>query len=159
MSYKRRRKSGNRLIKSKKTSVDGIKFQSRLESRMYSLLKGSGLDFTYEVEKFIVVEPFKFKNESYERQSNGKGEMIDRGSGKSVRKIEYTPDFVITIDESKYIIECKGFRTAEFNMRYKLFKQYIQDNKLNYHLYMPHTQKECLEVLQIIKSKIKNERQ
>jgi len=155
VSYKRRNKSDRRLIKSKKQTVDGIKFKSRLEGHMYKILKKSGVKFTYEQEKFVVVSGFKFKNESYERQSNGKGDMVDRGSGKSVRKIEYTPDFVITIGETKFIIETKGFRTSEFNMRYKLFKKYILENKLDYHLYMPHTQKECDKVLLIILSKLK----
>ncbi len=158
MSYKKRRKSGNRLIKSKKTSIDGVEFKSRLEGNMYKLLKESGLSFEYEKEKFTIVTGFKFVNDSYERNANGKGEVVQKGGGKSVKKIEYTPDFVITINETKYIIETKGFRTSEFNMRYKLFKRYIKDNDLDYHLYMPHTKTECVKVLQIIKSKI-NERQ
>ncbi len=154
MSYKRRRKSGNRLIKSKKTTIDGIKFQSRLESSMYKLLKESGLPFEYEKETFTVVGSFKFDNDSYERNANGKGDVKQKGGGKVVREMKYTPDFIVPIGKTKYIIETKGFKTSEFNMRYKLFKKYITDNKLDYHLYMPHTKTECAKVLQIIKSKI-----
>lgn len=154
MSYKRRRKLGNKLIKSKKTTIDGIDFESRLEGGMYKLLKASGLEFEYEGETFEISSSFRFDNDSFERKTDGKGDMIQRGGGKVVQKMKYTPDFIITVGKTKYIIETKGHRTGEFNMRYKLFKKYINDNKLDYHLYMPHTKTECTKVLQIIKSKI-----
>jgi hypothetical protein len=152
MSYKRR--TGKKLFNAKATTIDGVKMKSRLESSMYSLLKDSGLEFYYEKETFVIVDPFRFENESYERKANNKGEMIDRGN-KKIQPIKYTPDFTIDNDDVKYIIETKGFRTETFNMRYKLFKKYITDEGLNYKLYSPHTQKECQEVMRLILESIK----
>ena len=155
MSYKRKRKGvGKKLFNSKATTIDGVKMKSRLEGAMYSLLKDSGLEFYYEKETFVIVDPFRFENESYERKANNKGEMIDRGN-KKIQPIKYTPDFTIDNDDVKYIIETKGFRTETFNMRYKLFKKYITDEGLNYKLYSPHTQKECQEVMRLILESIK----
>ena len=74
MSYKRKRKGvGKKLFNSKATTIDGVKMRSRLEAFMYSLLKDSGLEFYYEKETFIIVDPFRFENESYERKANNKG--------------------------------------------------------------------------------------
>ena len=155
MSYKRKRKGvGKKLFNSKSTTIDGVKMKSRLEGAMYSLLKDSGLEFYYEKETFVIVDPFKFDNESYERKANNKGEMINRGN-KKIQPIKYTPDFTVDNDDVKYIIETKGFRTETFNMRYKLFKKYITDEGLNYKLYSPHTQKECQEVMRLILESIK----
>ena len=152
MSYKRR--TGKKLYKAKKITIDGVNMKSHLEGAMYSLLKDSGLEFYYEKETFVIVDPFKFDNESYERKANNKGEMINRGN-KKIQPIKYTPDFTIDNDDVKYIIETKGFRTETFNMRYKLFKKYITDEGLNYKLYSPHTQKECQEVMRLILESIK----
>lgn len=158
MSWKKRnksRKTDRRLIKSKKTTIDGVEMKSRLEGAMMLLLKSSGLDFSYESQSFIISDAFNFDNISFERKANGKGDMIDRG-GKKVQNISYTPDFVIPHFEVTYIIECKGLRTESFNMRYKLFKKHITDNNLNYKLYMPHTQKECKVVMDLILTDISN---
>ena len=152
MSYKRR--TGKKLYKAKKITIDGVNMKSHLEGAMYSLLKDSGLEFYYEKETFVIVDPFKFDNESYERKANNKGEMINRGN-KKIQPIKYTPDFTVDNDDVKYIIETKGFRTETFNMRYKLFKKYITDEGLNYKLYSPHTQKECQEVMRLILESIK----
>lgn len=144
-----RKRTGKKLFKSKATTIDGVKMKSRLESSMYKLLKDSGLEFHYEKETFVIVSPFKFENDSFERKANSKGDMIDRGN-KKIQPIKYTPDFIVDKNNVKYVIETKGFRTETFNMRYKLFKKYITDEGLNYKLYSPHTQKECQEVMRLI---------
>lgn len=149
-----RKRTGKKLFNSKSTTIDGVKMKSRLEACMFKLLKDSGLEFYYEKETFVIVNSFRFMNDSYERKANNKGEMIDRGN-KKIQPIKYTPDFIVDVDDVKYIIETKGFRTETFNMRYKLFKKYITDEGLNYKLYSPHTQKECQEVMRLILEDIK----
>ena len=46
---------------------------------MYIALKKSKIYALYEGATFVLQEDFKFNVDSYERQSNGKGEMVNRG--------------------------------------------------------------------------------
>ena len=96
-------------------------------------------------------EGFEFDVQSYERQSNGKGEFKNRGN-KKILPIKYTPDFV----SSSFIIECKGRANESFPMRWKLFKNYVKVNLPRVTLYKPQNQKECDTVIELItKNKIK----
>ena len=142
----RRKKRGP--VRAKKVTFDGIKFASGLEKYMYQALKKAKLKAKYEGETYIVQEGFEFKNKSYERQSNGKGEMVNRGS-KKVLPIKYTPDFI----SDSFIIECKGRANESFPIRWKMFKKYVNKNLKHVTLYKPQNQKECDEVIKLILTK------
>jgi hypothetical protein len=137
-------------VRSKKVTFDGIKFASGLEKYMYQALKQAKIKNEYEGKTYIIQEGFEFKNESYERQSNGKGELVNRGS-KKVLPIKYTPDFI----SDSFIIECKGRANETFPLRWKMFKKYVKDNLKHVTLYKPQNQKECDKVIELIKNKIK----
>ena len=147
MRRKFKRKRGP--VRAKKVTFDGIKFASGLEKYMYQALKNAKIKAEYEGKTYIVQEGFEFKNESYERQSNGKGELVNRGS-KKVLPIKYTPDFV----SSSFIIECKGRANESFPLRWKMFKKYANKHLKRVTLYKPQNQKECDEVIELI---VKNE--
>jgi hypothetical protein len=149
----RKKGSGKKLINAKEQVVDGIKLKSRLEAYMFVALKKAGIPFSYEEVSFVVLDSFVFKNESFERKSNGTGDLIDRGLNKKVLEIKYTPDFV----GDGFIIETKGLRTESFNLRFKMFKKYLNDNNFKYSLYMPQTQTECDKVIQLILNKTNND--
>ena len=136
-------------VRAKKVTFDGIKFASGLEKYMYQALKNAKIKAEYEGKTYIVQEGFEFKNKSYERQSNGKGELVNRGS-KKVLPIKYTPDFV----SSSFIIECKGRANESFPLRWKMFKKYANKHLKRVTLYKPQNQKECDEVIELI---VKNE--
>ena len=146
--YKRKKKRGP--VRAKKVTFDGIKFASGLEKYMYQALKKANIYAEYEGMTFTVQEGSEFKNESYERQSNGKGEMVNRGS-KKVLPIKYTPDFI----SPSFIIECKGRANESFPMRWKMFKKFVKDNLKHVTLYKPQNQKECDEVIKLITKKSK----
>ena len=146
MKWKIRRKRGP--VVSKKVTFDGIKFASGLEKYMYVALKNAKIKSKYEGKTYVLQEGFKFENKSYERQSNGKGEMVNRGS-KKVLPIKYTPDFV----SRSFIIECKGRANESFPIRWKMFKNYVKDNLKHVTLYKPQNQKECDEVIKLITKK------
>ena len=93
-----------------------------------------------------------FDNESYERQANGKGDLVNRG-GKKILGIRYTPDFI----GEEFIIECKGRANDTFPMRWKLFKKLVKDKLPHVTLYKPQNQKECDKVVELILKK-RNER-
>ena len=147
---KRKYKKKRGPVRAKKVTFDGIKFASGLEKYMYVALKNAKIYAEYEGMTFTVQEGFEFKNESYERQSNGKGELVNRGS-KKVLPIKYTPDFV----SDSFIIECKGRANESFPMRWKMFKKYVKENLPRVILYKPQNQKECDKVIELI---IKNKR-
>ena len=151
MRKKYRRKRGP--VVSKKTTYDGINFASGLEKLMYRALKKAKLKARYEGETYVIQEGFMFNNESYERQSNGKGEVVNRGC-KKILPIRYTPDFI----SDSFIIECKGRANESFPMRWKLFKKYVNTNMKHVTLYKPQNQKECDEVIKLIIKKSKNEK-
>jgi hypothetical protein len=80
MKKKFKRKRGP--VRAKKVTYDGIQFASGLERYMYQTLKKAKIHADYEGCTFILQEGFMFDNKSYERQSNGKGEMLNRGCKK-----------------------------------------------------------------------------
>jgi len=145
MKKKFKRKRGP--VRAKKVTYDGIQFASGLERYMYQTLKKAKIHADYEGCTFILQEGFMFNNKSYERQSNGKGEMLNRGC-KKILPIKYTPDFV----GSNFIIECKGRANESFPIRWKMFKKYVNHKMKHVTLYKPQNQKECDEVINLIKN-------
>ena len=82
---------------SKKTTIDGIAFDSKDEAKYYEVLKikkSKGEIYNFELQpKFILIEGFK------------KG-------GKTYRQITYTPDFLIYhIDGTEELVDVKGMMT------------------------------------------------
>ena len=91
MKKKIKRKKGP--VRSKKVTFDGITFASGLEKYMYTALKKAKIKSEYEGRTYELQESFMFDVDSYERQGNGKGDMVNRGR-KKILNIKYTPDFI-----------------------------------------------------------------
>ena len=137
-------------VVSKKVTYDGIQFASGLEEYMYRALKRAGIHAVYEGATFVLQEDFIFNVDSYERQANGKGQMVNRGQ-KKIQNIKYTPDFV----SDSFIIECKGRANESFPIRWKMFKKHVKEYHSHVTLYKPQNQKECDLVINLIINKIK----
>ena len=150
MKRKIRRKKGP--VRANKVIFDGIQFASGLEKYMYIALKKAKIKSKYEGQTYIIQEGFEFNNKSYERQANGKGQMVNRGS-KKILPIKYTPDFI----SDSFIIECKGRANESFPMRWKMFKKYVNHKMKHVTLYKPQNQKECDKVVELIIKKMKDE--
>jgi len=148
-----KRKSGKRgPVRAKKVSYDGIDFASGLEKYMYIALQKAKIKTKYEGETFVLLNGFHFENEVYERQANSKGDYKNRGC-KRILPIKYTPDFI----GEDFIIETKGRANESFPLRWKMFKKYIAENKLEpFTLYKPQNQKDCDETIRIILEKRKS---
>jgi len=145
---KRSKKKGP--VVAKKVMYNGITFASGLEKFMYKSLKDAKIDFRYADESFELLPSFNFNNECYERQSNGKGDFINRGS-KKVLNIKYTPDFI----GEDFIIETKGRANESFPLRWKMFKylMHLMNDKRT--LYKPQNQDQCLKTVRLILEKRK----
>ena len=137
-------------VVSKKVIYDGITFASGLEKHMYKLLKENKIKFKYEAKSYELIPSFSFNNDCYERQSNGKGDFVNRGN-KKILNLKYTPDF----EGEDFIIETKGRANESFPLRWKIFKLYMKENNDNRVLYKPQTQSECQEVIKLILEKRK----
>ena len=151
MRKKYKRKKGP--VRAKKVSFDGIQFASGLEKYMYQALKKAKIKSEYEGQTYELQEGFMFDVDSYERQGNGKGDMVNRGR-KKILNIKYTPDFI----SDSFIIECKGRANESFPIRWKMFKKYVKERIPHVTLYKPQNQKECDKVIELILTKIKEER-
>ena len=151
MKKKFKRKRGP--VRAKKVSFDGITFASGLEKYMYQALKKAKIHSIYEGATFVLQKDFVFDVDSYERQANGKGDMVNRGQ-KKIQNIKYTPDFV----SDSFIIECKGRANESFPIRWKMFKKYVKENLPHVTLYKPQNQKECDKVVELIIKKRKDEK-
>ncbi len=147
---KRRIKRKKGPVRSKKVTFDGIKFASGLEKYMYIALKKAKIYAEYEGMTFTLQDAFMFDVDSFERQANGKGDMVNRGQ-KKIQNIKYTPDFV----SPSFIIECKGRANESFPLRWKMFKKFIKNDMPHVTLYKPQNQKECDKVIELITNKNK----
>ena len=100
--YFKQNKYGN-----KKTVVDGIKFDSKLEAEYYQLLKfkkaqGHIQDFKLQ-PRYTLQETFK-------------------RDGKTYRSITYVADFeIMQNDGSVVVVDCKGVMTDVFKIKAKIF--------------------------------------
>jgi len=150
MARKFKRKKRGPVV-AKKVMYNGITFASGLEKYMYIALCKAKIKAKYEGETYTVFEGFEFDNDSFEKQSNGKGEFVNRGC-KKILPIRYTPDFIA----DDFIIECKGRANESFPIRWKMFKKYVKDNLPNVTLYKPQNQKDCDKVVELIINKRKN---
>ena len=125
-------------VVSKKVIYNGVTLASGLEKHMYKSLLDAKIDFDYEGEVFELLPSFHFENDCIERQSNSKGEYINRGN-KKVLNIKYTPDFV----GYDFIIETKGRANDSFPLRWKMFKYLMTIKNDKRTLYKPQSQREC----------------
>jgi len=131
----RPKRKGRQHVKSKKTIVDGIKFQSGLEAYTYRKLKEAGIPAEYEERQFVLIEGFMPNSDSWEFKYK---KFVPRC--KKVAPITYKPDF--TCPNMSWVIECKGRANELFPMHWKLFKRHLKMTDQTPELYMPHSQKD-----------------
>lgn len=99
-----------------KTTVDGIRFDSKVEANAYLTLKallamGQIADLKLQ-PRFLLQEAFR------------------DGSGKTHRQIEYRGDFEFQRGEEHVVVEVKGFATEAWRIKEKLFRFKYPEIKL-----------------------------
>jgi len=136
MAYRRRKTTKTKektesqkmgKIKHKRTEIDGIVFDSKMESRYYEKLKadkadGKILDFELQPE-FILQEKFIIVEGQVILGSDPEFNKIKRKTkAPTVQAIKYISDFKVTyLDGSVDIIDTKGQETADFKIKKKMF--------------------------------------
>ena len=129
----------NKKVKNSTPLVyNGIKFRSKLEVFCYKKLEEENISSQYEQNKYNLMDKFTFNGEEYPDVKT-----------KIIQPITYTPDFVI---RDNIIIECKGFKTDIFPIKWKLFKKHLNSKGFsNIYLFLPKNQKQVLESIERIK--------
>lgn len=100
--------------KNKKTEIDGIKFDSEMESHYYLYLlclqeKGEVIEFELQ-PTYVLQDGFTTKE------------------GKKMRPIQYKADFrVIYSDGHEEVVDVKGRMTAEFKLKKKMLLYRYRD--------------------------------
>ena len=95
-----KRKKGGNKFGAIKTTIDGIRFDSKIESKHYIQLRDS--DLVFEMQVTYTLQP-SFKHE-----------------GKLIRAIQMRPDFVVKTPYETYVLDSKGQLTPEFKLKAKL---------------------------------------
>ena len=139
------RRTGRKIVQSKKVTIDGIQFKSQLEGYMYTLLKEAGIPAEYEGKSYVTFDEFNLSTECFERATKKSKAMIDR---RKVTRVRYTPDFVGQNEE--WIIEVKGRANESFPLRWKLFKMMISKWTVTPLIFKPTNQADCRQVLEIL---------
>jgi len=92
--------------RNKKTTIDGILFDSKKEGNYYTKLKlmqNAGVIWNLELQKkFILQKGFSF-------------------NGKTIREISYYADFVYEDKDGLHVVDTKGYRTDVYKLKKKLF--------------------------------------
>lgn len=133
--------------KNKEKIYNDTKYRSVLEVTCAMELALNNIPFKYEPEEYILLDSGNYPGIIYEKKKI-KGKPTFTKSRGTIRKISYTPDFV----GDGWIIETKGFETAEFKLKWKLFQaELIKQGKI-VHLFKPTNKREITETIQIIKS-------
>lgn len=131
---RKRKSSKNKKVKNATpTSIDGIKFRSKLEAYMYEKLKEAKIYNEYEQNRFELIPAFTFL-------------------GKKIRAITYLPDFV----GKNFIIECKGFPNDSWPLREKLFKYKLFLTQDKRQFFVVHNHKEVDDCVTKLKSNESN---
>ena len=132
-------------IKHIKTIVDGITFDSKMESDFYAKLKEdkiNGLikDFELQPEfllqdKYIIVD-----GQVIEGSHPDFNKLKRRTKAETIRAIKYKGDFLITeLDDTQRVVDTKGQSTTEFEIKKKLFMFKYPNLKLDVLIYNKKT--------------------
>lgn len=151
----RKRKSvgeNKKVLNAKKKTFNGIEFRSSLELFTYKKLKEAGIKTKYEKHTFVIQEGFKTTNEVYTKRKEGNSFTFAK-KRNTILPITYTPDFVYLDGKKGFIIEVKGFATETFNIKWKMFLSFLEQNGYEVDLYIPRNQKNVEDMIEIIKNK------
>ena len=93
----------------KRTVIDGHEFPSKREAEYYllykSMLQSGEIESLQLQPQFELIPPFT------------------NWAGKKVRPTNYTADFLLTYPDGRLVvIEVKGYRTRDYQLRRKLFE-------------------------------------
>lgn len=141
----------NKKIKgAKKQIYNGIVFNSSLELFFYKEAIKEGLIIEYEPEKIVLLDSFKMNKLRHYIPAKDKTIQL---STDIIRAVTYMPDFRIRLGNNVIIwIETKGFKNDAYPIKKKMFLNQLNKGTKQSYFFEPHTQRQCLQVIEIIKT-------
>jgi len=112
-----------------KVEQDGIKFDSKLEHYMHTLLQASGVSFEFQ-KVFVLQEGFRY-------------------NGEAVRPIKSIVDF--WLPTLNMVIDAKGYANDVAPIKYKLLKYKLHQQGLTPEIVMPKNKSECDDLINRIR--------
>lgn len=139
--YNERVSSIGKKRKKKKTVIDGIEFDSKLEANHYELMKADKDIEILDVHKTFKLMP-KFQYIGFPKFNK-----------RTHRHMIYTPDFVIKFKgvDKPIAVESKGHPRKDYMIRKKLFTLYYSDD---YYFYECRSVKQMEEDFKMVKDKV-----
>lgn len=137
--------------------IDGIHFRSKMEARVYSILKENGFYVDYEKKTFDLLSGFYPTVECYDRHYDRKqkSEMFGLSQDK-VMAITYTPDFSIEINGILVLLEVKGKENDTYPLKKKMFRRLLESLKemtgKRFIFIEVHTLRETRSVVEFLKT-------
>ena len=141
MAFKRRKSAKSKSegkIKHKKTTIDGITFDSKMEAEYYLYLKaeqkaGRVTDIILQPEYVLQPKFFIWKGQTitednpfykdYNKERLAFNKANKDKQVKIIQAIKYRSDFEVTYaDGSKRTIDPKGIKTADFKLKEKMLR-------------------------------------
>lgn len=138
-----------KIINATPIEDSGIKFRSRLERMVYTVLIQNGFNPEYEKHKYIIWEGFRPTIPLYTRDKR-KNLILQN---KKLVSITYTPDFYFEYNGKKIIVEAKGSINDVFPYKFKMFRKYLEelpDSNL-YEVWEVFTKKQLLSLIEKLK--------
>lgn len=140
-----------KVINATPTTIDGIKFRSKLEAKCYTMLKKAGFDPQYEFMKFNLLECAITERVWYRHHKRGQPPLFQEECVKP-RNITYTPDFIVLEEDNVFILEVKGHENDTFYIKKALFisnmNRYFPDSKVWYFILKSEAEiKKCIKLM------------
>jgi hypothetical protein len=110
-----------------KITVDGVKFDSKLELFFYNYMNDMGLDFDFQVS-IELIPKFKYNEQS-------------------IRPITARVDFILRHNGTTYYIDTKGFPTETAKIKYKMLRYVLHDKEIKTDVVWLKSQKESKEFI------------
>ena len=141
-----------KVIGATECEIDGIKFKSKWECKVYQMLKEAGLNPQYQGLKIHLQETFKPKVPFYTRISKGRRPPGFRIDDYKVKAVTYSPDFKVEYNGKTYFIEAKGMKTDSYTIKVKLFRKWLETNYPDSIVFEVYSVKNVQDTIKIIKN-------
>ena len=127
---------------------DGTHLKSKMERTVYETLLNLGYDVKYEPESFTYWTGFYPTVPFFDLDKKRKL----RKNSKKLISMAYTPDFIFMHNDTKVIIEVKGWENDQFAIRKKLFRAYLETVPYKVVYAEIFTKRQLLEFLNVLEN-------
>jgi hypothetical protein len=130
----------NKPKKHKFNAIASDGYKSQLEVRCAAAMTACGLAFEYEKFTAVLSPAFEYCHKEWVKK-----ELKEKCKG---REITLTPDFCAP--DMSWIIEAKGMKTPDFDLKWKLFKLYCKEYYPDTKLFIVRNMKDLENTVKIL---------